>query len=240
MKNKGFIALYRDIFDWEWFDDVYVFKLFVCLIMLANHKTKKHKGVQIKKGSLVTSVKVLSEKTKLSETSVKNSLKKLISTGDIIEEIKPNKHRIITIKNYNKYQSVGFSKTDNKTDSKTDNKTDKRQSVGFSKTTNNKYKNPTDSYTEQTAPPRALEERTAAAVTLMDVRKFQLDNRVGSGEDAQTFYEAFRRSGTRLPADWQQVYTGYIKADMMAQIAFIERLESGGYRDKWGAADAGA
>lgn len=238
MKNKGFVVLYRDIFDWDWFDDVYVFKLFVCLIMLASHETKKYKGIQIKKGSLITSVKALSEKTKLSETSVKNSLKKLVSTGEITEEIKPNKYRIIAIKNYSKYQSVGFSKTDSKTNSKTD----KRQSVGFSKTNNkttiNKYKSLTDSYTEQAAPRAPSEEPAAAApVTYVDVRQYQIDNRIGCGSDASEFSSGFEKSGTKFPPDWQKVYRAFVKADEADRERFLDKLSAGGFRDKWGAVE---
>lgn len=247
MKDKGFIVLYRDIFDWEWFDDVYVFKLFVCLIMLASHEAKRYKGKTLKRGSFITSIASLSQKVKMSETSVKNSLKKLSATGEIEQEIIPNKYRIITIKNYNKFQSVGFSKTDNKTDSKTNNKTNSKtdRKTNNKTTINNENKCVclTDTHTQQennAAAPRALEERGHAAVTWNEIRQYQIDNHIGGGEIVDDFYDAFHESNTRFPENWQQVYTRFARADYPEQDEFVRRLKSGDYHSKWGKVDAGA
>lgn len=244
MKDKGFIVLYRDIFDWEWFDDVYVFKLFVCLIMLASHEAKRYKGKTLKRGSFITSIASLSQKVKMSETSVKNSLKKLSATGEIEQEIIPNKYRIITIKNYNKFQSVGFSKTDNKTDSKTNNKTNSKtdRKTNNKTTINNENKCVclTDTHTQQennAAAPRALEERGHAAVTWNEIRQYQIDNHIGGGEYVSEFYNAFEKSGTRIPENWQDLYIRYVRAGWEAQNEFIDRLEKGEYIEKWGHAD---
>lgn len=231
--DKGFIVLYRDIFDWEWFDDVYVFKLFVCLIMMASHKTKRYKGKSIKRGAFVTSIASLSEKTKMSETSVKSSLKKLTQTGEIEQEIVPNQFRIITIKNYNKYQSVGFLKTDNKTNSKTDNKTTINNG--------NKCVCPTDTHTQQSkknSAACALGERAAAVQpTCKDVREYQISHRAGCGECASEFYDAFVKTKTLFPPDWEDVYHRYAKAPPEKQDEFLKMLESGQLREKWGTAE---
>ena len=67
----------------------------------ANHETKKVNGITVERGSTLTSIAALSLGAKTSINSVKHSLKKLADSGEITEEIKPKKFRIITIKNYN-------------------------------------------------------------------------------------------------------------------------------------------
>lgn len=238
-KANDWIKLYRRIKDWGWYGDVYVFKLFIHLLIEANHNKKQINGIIIERGSLLTSIAGLSKGAMISETAVKNSLKKLLATGEITEEIKPNKYRIISITNYSDYQkSVGSPKTNSKTNSKTDNKTD-------NKTTNkNIRKNEclTDIHSEKkekkAAAPHALEER-ALAVSYNEMRQYQIDNHIGSGELITEFYDGFHDSETKIPDNWQQLYAQYAAADLMAQITFIEKLKRGEYRDKWGTADAG-
>lgn len=237
MSSKGYIELHREIIDWEWFNDVYVLKLFIFLILEANHKEVKYMGIKIPRGSLLTSVAKISQKSGLSVTSVKNSLKKLLSTGEIDETIKPNKYRIITINNYDKFQGVGSQKANSKTDSKTDRKTN-------SKTTNNKVKKSvslTEKHSEEKAKkPRAssaLVERPGGGqeVTLRDVRQYQIDNRIGDAYLAAEFFHGFERSGTKFPKDWQDLYRKYAHGTYEEQEKFSKILNSGGYRKKWGA-----
>lgn len=237
MSSKGYIELHREIIDWEWFNDVYVLKLFIFLILEANHKEAKYMGIQIPRGSLLTSVAKISQKSGLSVTSVKNSLKKLLSTGEIAETIKPNKYRIITINNYDKFQSVGSQKANSKTNSKADKKTN-------SKTTNNKVKKSvylTDKHSEEKAKkPRAssaLVERPGGGqeVTLRDVRQYQIDNRVGNADLAAKFFHGFEKSGTKFPDNWQTIYWKCAHSSYEGKAKFFEILNSGGYRKKWGA-----
>lgn len=135
--KPNFVLINRSIFEWGWWKDIYVSHLFVSLILLANHNAKVVKGIEINRGQHLTSVKELSFITGMSETAIKSSLKKLKSTGEIVDDVKPNKYRIITIVNYDKFQGiVSRSTTDNATNSKTDNKTN---NATDNATTNNKY-----------------------------------------------------------------------------------------------------
>ena len=198
-------------------------------------------GIQIPRGSLLTSVAKISQKSGLSVTSVKNSLKKLLSTGEISEIIKPNKYRIITINNYDKFQGVGSQKTNSKTNSKADSKADRKTN---SKTTNNKVKKSvslTEKHSEEKAKkPRAssaLMERPGGGqeVTLRDVRQYQIDNRVGNADLAVEFFDGFEKSGTKFPDDWQTLYWRCAHNPRENQLKFFEKLYSGGYKEKWGA-----
>lgn len=244
-KPKRFVAVYEDIFDWGWFDDLYVLKLFVCMIILASHKNTSFNGIKIKRGSFITSVSKLSQKTHLSETSIKNSLKKLTKTGEISQEIIPNKYRIITITNYSKYQSVGSVETDNKANRKTNNKTDcKTDSETDCKTTFNKrdyiHNLSIKKDKKSASEPCALgERRSAACVTLRDVREFQIDNKLGDGDTASTFFHGFDDSGTAFPENWKSIYERYSNADPVNRSKFLTELKQGKYKERWGSADEG-
>ena len=244
MRNlAGYVNIYRKILEWEWYDDAYMVKFFLTIIILADHKIQRYKNRTIRRGTFVASVSSLSRDARMSETSVKRCLSQLSQTGEIEQEVIPNKFRIITVKNYCKYQDVGSPKTDSKTNSKTDNKTNKKTNSKTNyKTTDKKEKKCvclTDTHTQEksASAPRALEERGHAAVTWNEIRQFQIDNRIGSGEMVESFFYAFKNSGTRIPEDWRDLYTKYARAGYEAQKKFRLNLHAGNYIDKWGAAD---
>ena len=55
MKNNGFIVLHRAFLDWEWYGDINTSRLFLHLLLLANHQDVKWQGIVIRRGELVTS-----------------------------------------------------------------------------------------------------------------------------------------------------------------------------------------
>jgi len=100
---EGWISLHRRFLDWEWYDDNNTMKLFVHILLKANHKKKNWKGIVINKGQLLTGRKQLSYETKLSEQQIRTSLKKLISTNEITIKT-TNLYSLVSITNWNKYQ----------------------------------------------------------------------------------------------------------------------------------------
>ena len=115
--DKGFITLYRKMTEWEWYDDLPTFRLFICLLFLVNWEDKKWHGEIIKRGQIITSQPHLAQESGLSVKQVRRALENLKSTGEIIVEI-TNKFSKITIKNYSKYQDKGRQKTSHKADNK--------------------------------------------------------------------------------------------------------------------------
>lgn len=99
----GFIVVYRDILKWEWYTDVNTAHLFVHCILKANHTAANWRGIEIKRGSFITSLQKLSTETGLTVMQVRTSLEKLEKTGDITNQ-STSKYRIITVKNYDSYQ----------------------------------------------------------------------------------------------------------------------------------------
>lgn len=102
--GRGWIKLHRNMLDWEWYEDVSTTRVFIHLLLTANHKDKKWKGEVIKRGSLVTSIRHLAEDTRLSTPTIQKCLKKLIKTGEIRKR-STNKYTIIEVVNYSKYQA---------------------------------------------------------------------------------------------------------------------------------------
>lgn len=100
---RGHIKLHRQFLEWEWYSDINVSRLFLHLLLRANHKPQKWQGIEIGVGELLTGRKVLSHETGLTEMQVRTSLNKLKSTNEIT--IKTTKqYSIISINNWSKWQ----------------------------------------------------------------------------------------------------------------------------------------
>ena len=116
---NGFVKIDRGILEWEWWDDLNTFRLFMTILLLANWKDKKWRGRTIKRGSLWTSLPSLSAESQLTIQQVRNSLNKLKSTGEITD--KPTASgRIITVVKYDVYQDNKKKRTDKSTGKPTD------------------------------------------------------------------------------------------------------------------------
>jgi len=141
-ESKGFIKLYRSVLEWEWFNDVNAFRLFMYCLLKANYTDTAWRGIDIERGSFVTSTKKLSVATGLSVQQTRTSLNKLISTGELTNK-SHSKYSIITINNYDEYQEnnkqINKRTTNNQ---QTDNKqitTDKEIKKETNKEVKNKY-----------------------------------------------------------------------------------------------------
>jgi len=106
-KKQGWVKIHRKILQNAIISKPHYAWLWVCLILLANHKEKEfiwnNKKVVLNRGQLLTGRKKLSKITGVKETSVERVLKYLESEHQIKQE-KTNKFRVITIINYEKYQ----------------------------------------------------------------------------------------------------------------------------------------
>lgn len=99
--SNGYIALYRQFINWEWFTDVKTCHLFQYCLLRANSKNTVWRGINIKRGQFVTSLRTMSIETGLSLQEVRTSLKKL--THELTQLATPS-YSIITVVNYNLYQ----------------------------------------------------------------------------------------------------------------------------------------
>lgn len=108
---SGWIKLHRKILDSPLWKDCNNNQrlLMITLLLKANHETKKwiFKGqeYEVGPGQFITSLKSLSEDTGLTMSSVQRSLLKLEKYNFSISK-STNKNRLITIVNWEKYQSI--------------------------------------------------------------------------------------------------------------------------------------
>lgn len=130
--SKGYIRLFRQFIEWEWYDDANTMRLFVHCLLLANYTDKKWRGKLIKRGQFITSQPKLAQGLKLSIKQIRGSLTKLKTTGEVAVQTTPE-YSIITVKNYDYYQSEG-SLLDSQ-------KEKKGQAEGRQRATTNKDKN---------------------------------------------------------------------------------------------------
>ncbi len=116
--SKGFIKIHRKIIDWEWYSDKNVCRVFFHLIFTANYKDLSFKGLTIKRGQKVVSLKNLANEINISVQQLRTTLTKLKSTNEITSK-STNGYTIITLENYELYQ--GQEKESNKQNNKENN-----------------------------------------------------------------------------------------------------------------------
>lgn len=100
----GFVIVDKKIMEWEWYKDVYTYKLFTHALWKANWKAGSFKGVEVPRGAFVTSLPKLAEESGLSIQQTRTALKHLILTGELTDKAY-SKFRVITVNNYDMYQS---------------------------------------------------------------------------------------------------------------------------------------
>jgi hypothetical protein len=160
---SGWIKIHRQILDWEWYSDNNAFRVFMHLILKANHKEKRYKGIELNCGSVITSRDILSLETGLSVQQIRTALDKLKSTNEITIETS-SKGTIIQVVNYAKYQ---LSTNESTNEQPTNN-----QQV----TTNNKEKK---------------ERSTFKAPSLEELNAFCLENNlILSASDFLNYYDS--------------------------------------------------
>ena len=100
----GWIKLHRKLLEWEWWDDINVTRLWIYILIRANHESKKWRGIVIPAGTFITSYAKMSEETKLTINEVRTAIKKLQSSKNITSKT-TNKYQAVTVVNWELYQS---------------------------------------------------------------------------------------------------------------------------------------
>lgn len=141
--EQGYIKLFRQIVDWEWYDDIPTCRLFIHLLLKVNHADCNWQGKKIERGSCITSFASLSAETNLSVEQIKRALKNLQKTGEI-KKISTNQNTLIIVTKYDDYQC--FANVDNKQTTNEQHeddmqKTNEQQTDNKQTTTNNNVKN---------------------------------------------------------------------------------------------------
>jgi len=103
--SNGFITLHRKIIDWEWYEDINTTRVFIHLLLKANHKDKSYRGTIVKRGELLTSYELLANETGLTVRKVRTSLRNLELTNEVTREA-TSKGTRLKVCNYDTYQTI--------------------------------------------------------------------------------------------------------------------------------------
>lgn len=154
--NSSWIKLHSGFTEWEWYKDNNTKSLFIHCLLKANWKNGSFQGVEIPRGSFVTSLDHLAKELGLTIQQTRTALEHLILTGEITNK-STNKYRIITIVKYDLYQEV------------TNNLTNKQQATN--KQPNNQVTTIEDIYILLTS---YLERIYARTITELEFEKIKL------------------------------------------------------------------
>ncbi|WP_290451162.1 hypothetical protein [Faecalibaculum rodentium] len=101
--DSGWIKLHRKMTYWEWYTDVPTKTLFIHLLLTANSKPGKWRGIDVPAGAKITSREKLSKETGLSQRQVRTALSHLESTNEVTKST-TSTYTLIQLTNYEKYQ----------------------------------------------------------------------------------------------------------------------------------------
>lgn len=99
----GYIKLHRKMTEWEWYSDSNTKTVFLHLLLEANFKPTKYRGVELEAGQLVVTQEALAMKLGLSRQNVRTAIEHLKSTKEITTR-KEKGITVTTIENWAMYQ----------------------------------------------------------------------------------------------------------------------------------------
>lgn len=187
----GHIKLDRKIQKWEWYQDSKMVHVFIHLLLNANHKDGSYRGIEIKRGQMITGRLKLATALNLSERTIRTCLLHLKKTKEI--EIKTTKkYSIITICKYDTYQSSEPDKRPTESPTNDQQVTNRTPTNDQQVTTNNNVKNDKNGKNVNNGASHVLTNsnlfRKPNIPVFSEVHRVFLQNG-GTEEMAKTFYE---------------------------------------------------
>lgn len=134
--DNGYIKLFRSLTEWEWYDDTNTVRVWIHLLLKANHKDQRWHGVEIHRGQLITSSERLATELHLSRQQIRRALDNLKSSGEITSKT-TNRWTLINIEKYSLFQDWNSNNNQQNNQQKTNKKPTNNQQT----TTNNNDKN---------------------------------------------------------------------------------------------------
>lgn len=115
MSNLGWIKLHRKLREWEWYSDTNCVRVFLELLLTCEYTDKKWRGIIVKRGQLLTSLKELSSITNLTEKQIRTVLDKLKKTGEI-RSTRADQGQLVTLTHYEEYQDERLERAGERAD----------------------------------------------------------------------------------------------------------------------------
>lgn len=211
----GWIKIFRTMLEWEWYDDINVKIVFLHLLLKANFEDKKWKGINIKRGDLITSYGNLADELGLTSMQVRTAIQKLKSTNEITTKT-TNKYTLITLLKYSNYQD--FQIDNNKQDNRQNNFSNNNQITNEQQTNNNQitttkeYKNIRNKELKKAAMAEAQKniievvEQELPALSDIDKTKMQNDIKIFLNDIPEDMIiKAIREGGQYKAKSWNYV-----------------------------------
>lgn len=108
-EQSTFIKLDRNIMRWRWWHDHNTLIVFLVLLMNANIEEHGFNAVTVRRGEVACSFSTISQQANLTIQQVRTAFLHLKSTGEITIKSYP-RFQVITIVNYDRYQSKQHNK----------------------------------------------------------------------------------------------------------------------------------
>ena len=105
-KSLGYVALYRSLMDWEWYQDGNTTRVFIHCLLKANHQPKKWRAITVETGTFISSRGAIAAELGLSDKEVRTALRHLSETGEVTSK-STNKYTIYKVENWDLYQGKG-------------------------------------------------------------------------------------------------------------------------------------
>ena len=102
---SGWVKLHRKLLDWEWYSDKNCRLLFIHCLLKANYEDTKWRGIDIQKGSFISSLANLSKSSGLTIRELRTALTKLKSTCEVTS-VGHAEYTMFTVVMYNDYQTT--------------------------------------------------------------------------------------------------------------------------------------
>lgn len=212
MNATGFICLYRQITQWEWYKNPNTFRLFIHLLLMANYADGRFEGEIIKRGEFVTSLPSLADQTSLTIQQARTALDHLKSTGEITDR-KTNRYRVITIVNYDRYQI--------------DNRQNNRPSTGEQQADQQQYKKDKNNK-NNVIPLSRNKESKFTPPTADDVRKYCEEIMI-YGFNAEMFIDYYESRGWMIGKNkmksWKAAVRTWLRRDEERRIQESRKYE---------------
>lgn len=108
-EKSTFVKIDRNIMKWRWYKDGNTMRVFLHFVLNANVSDFDYGKIKVKRGQLITSRSKLSKELDISDREIRTAIDHLKQTGEITISSK-SKGSIVTVVNYDSYQSYFYQK----------------------------------------------------------------------------------------------------------------------------------
>lgn len=208
MNNDGFIVLHRKMLEWEWYSDPKTVTVWLYLLLRANWKPNRWRGIEIGRGQTLETYPKIAKATGLSVQSVRTAIFHLKSTGEITAE-STGYGTLISITQYSNYQDLPDDINRQINSEINSRPTDDQQTTNSTRTKRTKI-------TKKTNIKESVERKETDSFsppTLTDIELFVSENNLVV--DPKYFFEYYENAGWK--SDWKARLRRWDKEDREKQ-----------------------